>query len=87
MRTAVRYIAAVAMLTISFAQKATQDPDKSGHDPSGQTMQGMQGMNMGEVALSSMPSFPASSGMAWQPGLGPRDDVDDFTRRLGADVS
>ena len=76
------------MLTISsFAQKATQDPDKSGHDQSGQTMQGMQGMNMGEAALSSMPSFPASSGMAWQPGLGPRDDVDDFTRRLGADVS
>jgi hypothetical protein len=73
------------MLTISsFAQKATQDPDKSGHDQSGQ---GMQGMNMGEVALSSMPSFPVSSGMAWQPGLGPRDDVDDFTRRLGADVS
>jgi hypothetical protein len=50
-------------------------------------MQGMQGMNMGEVALSSMPSFPASSGMAWQPGLGPRDDVDDFTRRLGVDAS
>jgi hypothetical protein len=29
-------------------------------------VQGMQGMNMGEAALSSMPSFHASSGTAWQ---------------------
>jgi hypothetical protein len=77
MRTAVRYIAAVAMLAISsFAQNATQDPDnqnadKSGHDQSGQTMQGMQGMNMGEAALSSIPSFHASSGTAWQPASVP----------------
>ena len=76
MRTAVRYIAAVAMLTISsFAQNAAQDADnqnadKSGHDQSGQ-MQGMQGMNMGEAALSSMPSFHASSGTAWQPASVP----------------
>ena len=77
MRTAVRYIAAVAMLAISsFAQNAAQDADnqnadKSGHDQSGQTMQGMQGMNMGEAALSSMPSFHASSGTAWQPASVP----------------
>src|SRR5580658_8027151 len=77
MRTAVRYIAAVAMLAISsFAQNATpdagnQNADKSGHDQSGQTMQGMQGMNMGEAALSSMPSFHASSGTAWQPASVP----------------
>ena len=77
MRTAVRYIAAVAMLAISsFAQNAAQDADnqnadKSGHDQSGQTMPGMQGMNMGEAALSSMPSFQASSGTAWQPASVP----------------
>jgi hypothetical protein len=78
MRTAVRYIAAVAVLAISsFAQNAAQDADnqnadKSGHDQSGQTMQGMQGMNMGETALSSMPSFHASSGTAWQPASVPQ---------------
>ena len=77
MRTAVRYIAAVAVLAISsFAQNAAQDADnqnadKSRHDQSGQTMQGMQGMNMGEAALSSMPSFHASSGTAWQPASVP----------------
>jgi hypothetical protein len=77
MRTAVKYIAAVGVLAISsVAQNATQDPDnqnadKSGHDQSGQTMQGMQGMNMGEAALSSMPSFHASSGTAWQPASVP----------------
>jgi len=78
MRRAVRYIAAVAVLAISsFAQNAAQDADdqnadKSGHDQSGQTMQGMQGMNMGEAALSSMPSFHASSGTAWQPASVPQ---------------
>jgi hypothetical protein len=78
MRTAVRYIAAVAVLTISsFAQNATQDADnqnadKSGHDQSSPTMPGMQGMNMGETALSSMPSFHASSGTAWQPASVPQ---------------
>jgi hypothetical protein len=80
MRTAVRYIAAVAVLAISsFAQNAAQDADnqnadKSRHDQSSQTMQGMQGMqgmNMGEAALSSMPSFHASSGTAWQPASVP----------------
>jgi len=77
MRRVVRYIAAVAVLAISsFAQNATQDvdnqnADKSAHDQSGQTMQGMQGMNMGEAALSSMPSFHASSGTAWQPASVP----------------
>jgi hypothetical protein len=77
MRTAVRYISAVAVLAISsFAQNATpdagnQNADKSGHDQSGQTMQGMQGMNMGEAALSSIPSFHASSGTAWQPASVP----------------
>jgi hypothetical protein len=77
MRRVVRYIAAVAVLAISsFAQNAAQDADnqnadKSAHDQSGQTMQGMQGMNMGEAALSSMPSFHASSGTAWQPASVP----------------
>jgi hypothetical protein len=77
MRRAVRYIAAVAVLAISsFAQNAAQDADsqnadKAGHDQSGPTMQGMQGMNMGEAALSSMPSFHASSGTAWQPASVP----------------
>lgn len=78
MRRVVRYIAAVAVLAISsFAQNAAQDADnqnadKSAHDQSGQTMQGMQGMNMGEAALSSMPSFHASSGTAWQPASVPQ---------------
>jgi hypothetical protein len=77
MRTAVRYIAAVAVLAISsFAENAAQDADnqnadKSSHDQPGQTMPGMQGMNMGEAALSSMPSFHASSGTAWQPASVP----------------
>src|SRR4029077_9671435 len=77
MRRVVRYIAAVAVLAISsFAQNAAQDvdnqnADKSAHKQSGQTMQGMQGMNMGEAALSSMPSFHASSGTAWQPASVP----------------
>lgn len=78
MRRAVRYIAATAVLAISsFAQNATQgadhqNADKSGHDQSGQTMPGMEGMNMGEAALSSMPSFHASSGTAWQPASVPQ---------------
>ncbi len=35
-------------------------------------MPGMEGMNMGEAALSSMPSFHASSGTAWQPASVPQ---------------
>jgi hypothetical protein len=68
MRRAVRHIAALTMLAISsFAQNAgAPAPDRSSP-----TMQGMQGMNMGEAALSSMPSFHASSGTAWQPASVP----------------
>ena len=60
----------------SFAQNAAQDADnqnadKSAARPVRADMQGMQGMNMGEAALSSMPSFHASSGTAWQPASVP----------------
>src|SRR5579863_7559613 len=68
MRRAVTYIAAVAVLAISsFAQNA----GAPAQEQSSHTMQGMQGMNMGEAALSSMPSFHASSGTAWQPASVP----------------
>src|SRR5579863_10281750 len=64
MRRAVTYIAAVAVLAISsFAQNA----GAPAQEQSSHTMQGMQGMNMNDAALSSMPSFHASSGTAWQP--------------------
>jgi len=68
MRRAVTYIAAVAVLAISsFAQNA----GAPAQDQSSHTMPGMQGMNMGETPVSSMPSFHASSGTAWQPASVP----------------
>jgi hypothetical protein len=72
MRRAVLYFMVVVVLAMA---SPAQNPD---HDPSGQTTHGtdmhdmnMQGMNMGEAALSSMPSFHASSGTAWQPASVP----------------
>jgi hypothetical protein len=71
MRAAVWYFSAVAVLAIScVAQDADHDAGMSGQGQSGQTMQPMHGMNMGETA-SSMPSFHASSGTGWQPASVP----------------
>ncbi len=41
--------------------------DRQSWNMSAQTMPNMSGMNMNDAALSSMPSFHASSGTAWQP--------------------
>ncbi len=69
MRTAINFIAAVAVLAISSL--AENSRSMSAQAQSGQTMQDMPGMHMGEAALSSMPSFHASSGTAWQPASVP----------------
>src|SRR5579864_5674051 len=73
MQRAVWYITAITVLVISsLAQDAGHDMRMSGPEQSAQTTQGtgMQGMNMGATA-SSMPSFHASSGTAWQPASVP----------------
>jgi hypothetical protein len=58
----------IALLVISsLAQNADPDKDMSEQNQSAQTMPNVSGMNMNDAALSSMPSFHASSGTAWQP--------------------
>jgi hypothetical protein len=74
MRKAVGCVPLVAILVISsLAQDADHDMGMSAREQSQQTMQGMsmQGMDMGEPASSSMPSFHASSGSSWQPASVP----------------
>jgi hypothetical protein len=74
MRRGFLHFSAVAVLAISsLAQNADHDLGKSAHEHSGQSSQGMdmQGMKMGDAAVSSMPSFHASSGTAWQPASVP----------------
>src|ERR1700729_3137926 len=62
------YFLAIGVLAISSrAQNTDHDMVMPGQDQSAQTMPASQGMKMGEVPLSSMPSFHASSGTAWQP--------------------
>jgi hypothetical protein len=68
MRKAVWCFPVVALLVISsLSQNANHAMAMSG---SGQTAQGMQGMNMGDTA-TSLPSFHASSGSSWQPASVP----------------
>ena len=58
----------IALLVISsLAQNADPDKDMSEQNQSAQTMPNVSGMNMNDAALSSIPSFHASSGTAWQP--------------------
>ena len=58
----------IALLVISsLAQNADPDKSMSEQNQSAQTMPNVSGMNMNDAALSSMPSFHASSGTAWQP--------------------
>jgi hypothetical protein len=76
MRRAVLHFLVVAVVAISISSMAQNDDhnvENPGHDQSGQITQGMdmQGMNMGEAALSAMPSFHASSGTSWQPASVP----------------
>jgi hypothetical protein len=62
------YLPLIGLLVISsLAQDADHDRNMSEQNQSGQTMPNMSGMNMNDAALSSMPSFHASSGTAWQP--------------------
>ena len=68
MRRLIWHLSAVAVLTVScLAQNADHDRNMSEQNPSAQTMPNVSGMNMNDAALSSMPSFHASSGTAWQP--------------------
>src|SRR5580692_6654868 len=68
MRRAVLYFLAIGVLAIaSRAQNTDHDMVMPGQDQSAQTTPASQGMNMNDAALSSMPSFHASSGTAWQP--------------------
>src|SRR5580692_10328037 len=68
MRRAVLYFLAIGVLAISSrAQNTDRDMVMPGQDQSAQTMPNASGMNMNDAALSSMPSFHASSGTAWQP--------------------
>jgi hypothetical protein len=76
MRRAVWFFPVVAVLAISaVAQSADHDMGMSGQSQSEQTTQthemDMQGMNMGQAAASSLPSFHASSGSSWQPASVP----------------
>src|ERR1700719_1566897 len=75
MRRVVWCIPAITVLVISsLAQNADYDMSMSGPGQSGQStqaMDGMQSMNMGDPASSSMPSFHASSGTSWQPASVP----------------
>jgi hypothetical protein len=72
MQRGVFYYFAVAVVAIScVAQNADHDISMPGQEHSSQTMQGMQGMNMGEAGLPAGPSFHASSGTAWQPASVP----------------
>jgi hypothetical protein len=71
MRKVLWCFSSVAVLAISsLAQEADHPVSMSAKDPSDQSMQNMPGMNMGEAA-SSLPSFHASSGTAWQPASVP----------------
>jgi len=68
MRRTGLYLPLIALLVISsLAQDADHDRNMSAQSQSAQTMPNMSGMTMNDAALSSMPSFHASSGTAWQP--------------------
>src|SRR5580658_2111448 len=68
MRRTGLYLPMIALLVISsLAQDADHDRNMSAQSQSAQTMPNMSGMTMNDAALSSMPSFHASSGTAWQP--------------------
>src|SRR5271157_5927024 len=70
MRRAVfEFLVVVSLAGASMAQNADHDLTTTEQDASAHTMQSMPGMKMGEV--SSMPSFHASSGTAWQPASVP----------------
>lgn len=73
MRNAALCFSVVAVLVISsLAQDSDHGMEMPGQEPSGQTVQGgeMHDMNM-SGAVSSMPSFHASSGSSWQPASVP----------------
>jgi hypothetical protein len=75
MRRAVWCMSVVAVLSaLSLAQDTDHNVGAAGHGQSGATQSGavmQSGMNMSgmsmEAAISSLPSFHASSGTAWQP--------------------
>jgi hypothetical protein len=65
------FSAMAALLICSLAQDASQqNVDVSGHDHSGQAMEHMPEMNMGDAG-SFLPSFHAASGSNWQPASVP----------------
>jgi hypothetical protein len=73
MRVPVFCVPMIALLAISsLAQNTDRSMDMpeqnmSAQNQSEQTMPNVSGMNMNDAASSSMPSFHASSGTAWQP--------------------
>jgi len=71
MRKVLWCFSTVAVLAISsLAQETDHHVSMPAKDASDQSMQNMPGMNMG-AATSSLPSFHASSGTAWQPASVP----------------
>jgi hypothetical protein len=69
-RAGFQFLVIAGLATALLAQNADHDMSTIAQDAAAQTMQGMPGMNMG-ATLSSMPSFHASSGTAWQPASVP----------------
>ena len=58
------------LFAILFAIRALaqdQGQDRSGHEPSGHTIEEMPGMDMSASVVDSLPSPHAGSGTAWQP--------------------
>jgi hypothetical protein len=57
-------------LAVAAQEPTSSSPAAMQSVPEG-SHESMQGMNMGQAALSSMPSFHASSGTGWQPASVP----------------
>ncbi|HSY98090.1 MAG TPA: hypothetical protein VK788_01225 [Terriglobales bacterium] len=66
------FLVVAALASPAAAQNGDHDKSMPASSQCAQTMAGMEGMNMGEAALSSVPSFHASSGTAWQPASVPQ---------------
>jgi hypothetical protein len=69
-RTVFQFLVILSLASVSRAQNMDHDMSTTAQVAPEHTMQSMPGMNMG-ATLSSMPSFHASSGTAWQPASVP----------------
>jgi hypothetical protein len=64
-------LVSISLSLTCFAQEAGGSLEMSGQNGSGQTMQDMTGIQMGETSSLSLPSFHAGSGTGWQPASVP----------------